>query len=121
MAKTDRNVSRARRHARVRRKVEGTSERPRLSVFKSAKHIYAQLIVDSEQRTIAGVSTASKSLKESCAKLNGVDSAKAVGKAIAELAQKVNVKNVVFDRGGFPYKGRVRALADSAREAGLEF
>lgn len=117
----DRNVSRTRRHDRVRRKVDGNSERPRLSIFKSARHMYAQIINDAEQKTIAGTSTVSKALKEKCESLNGIDAAKEVGKAIAELAQKHNVKKVVFDRGGFPYKGRVRALADSAREAGLDF
>ncbi len=117
---TQRNVVRKRVHKRVRSKVSGTTERPRLNVFRSLNHIYAQLIDDSTSATLAFASTVTK---KGADKLIGgnVEAAKTVGKMIAERAQEKGIKKVVFDRGGYLYHGRVKALADAAREAGLEF
>jgi large subunit ribosomal protein L18 len=112
----DRKVNRSRRHQRVRVHVEGTAERPRLAVFRSLNHLYAQVIDDSTSHTVAAASTVG--LK---AKGNGVSQAQEVGKAIAAKAKEKGVSQVVFDRGGFLYHGRIKALADAAREAGLEF
>lgn len=105
-------------HARVRRVVKGTAERPRLSVFRSNKQIYAQLINDIDGITIAAASSAQKDF---AVKGKKVDVAKEVGKQIADKASQAGIKAVVFDRGGFLYHGRVKALADGAREAGLQF
>ena len=110
--------ARARRHRRVRKKVRGTAERPRLAVFRSNKHIYAQLIDDVAGVTIASASTAEKGLTGSGAT---VEAASGVGKRIGERASAAGVTAAVFDRGGFRYHGRVAALADAARDAGLEF
>ena len=112
----DRKVNRTRRHRRVRVHVEGTKERPRLAVFRSLNHLYAQVIDDSASRTVAAASTVA--LK---AKGNGMTAAAEVGKEIAAKAKAAGVSSVVFDRGGFLYHGRIKALADAAREAGLEF
>ena len=112
----DRRESRHKRHRRVRVHVMGTAERPRLAVFRSLNHLYAQLIDDSTSHTLASVSTVN--LK---AKKNGVAEAAQVGRAIADRAKSAGVSTVVFDRGGFLYHGRIKALADAAREAGLEF
>ena len=101
---------------RVRKKLSGDAEKPRLSVFKSAKHIYAQLVDDVAKKTLA----ASSSLKID-GKMKGVDQAKKVGAEIANLAKSKNISQVVFDRNGFQYHGRIKALADGAREAGLKF
>ena len=111
-------VGRERRKLRIRKKISGTAERPRLSVFRSAKHIYAQVIDDTSGTTLAHASTLSKD-----AKLDGTksDDAKAVGKLIADLCKKKNVTKVVFDRNGYLYHGRIVALAEGAREAGLDF
>jgi large subunit ribosomal protein L18 len=112
----DRKGARARRHRRVRVRVSGTGQRPRLSVFRSLHHVYAQLIDDQTGRTLAAASTTQlKSGKKD------VEAAAAVGRAIAEKAKAAGVTAAVFDRGGFLYHGRVKALADAAREAGLEF
>jgi large subunit ribosomal protein L18 len=110
---------RQRRHRRVRKKVSGTEVRPRLAVFRSNKHIYAQVIDDVAGRTLAAASTADVSLKET----NGsnIDAATKVGSLVAERAKAAGVDKVVFDRGGFRYHGRVAALADAARAGGLEF
>jgi large subunit ribosomal protein L18 len=113
--------SRTRRHTRVRRKIAGTSERPRLVVFKSTKHLYAQLVNDAENRTITGVSTLSPDLREKCNTMKGMDCAKLIGEAIAAKALAKNITQVVYDRGGFPYTGKVKLIADSAREKGLKF
>jgi large subunit ribosomal protein L18 len=113
--------SRVRRHERVRKKVTGTAERPRLVVFRSAKHIYAQLVNDLEQKTITGVSSLSPELKEKCAKANGIETAKIVGEAIAAKASEKKITQVVYDRGGFGYVGRIKAVAEAAREKGLKF
>jgi len=112
----DRKVNRAKRHRRVRVHVAGSKERPRLAVFRSLNHLYAQLIDDSESRTLASASTLQMK-----AKGNGVAQAAEVGKEIAARAKAAGVSSVVFDRGGFLYHGRIKALADAAREAGLEF
>src|SRR5688572_20461413 len=115
-----RRQSRARIHTRVRRKVRGTAERPRLAVFKSLQHIYAQVIDDANGRTIAQASTADKDLKGTHAGANAA-AAKAVGALIAERVREAGVTRVVFDRAGYRYHGNIKALADAAREKGLEF
>ena len=114
-----RTEARARVRIRVRQKVRGAAERPRLAVFKSGRHIYAQVIDDSKGVTVASASTNDKAVKTK----NGSTSAAAaeVGKRVAEAAKKAGVTSVVFDRGGFLFHGRVKALADAAREGGLEF
>ncbi|MDR1313367.1 MAG: 50S ribosomal protein L18 [Deltaproteobacteria bacterium] len=109
------------RQKRVRRKVTGTQERPRLSVFRSARHIYAQLIDDSTGATLVAASTLTGAVKGSLAGLKKAEQAKAVGKAVAELALGKGYVAVVFDRNGFLYHGRVKALSEGAREAGLKF
>ncbi len=109
-----------RRKERVRKKVHGTAERPRLSVFRSNKHTYAQLIDDSAKRTIAAASSENNTLNAD-AKANKTEKAKKVGAIVAELAIKSGVTSVVFDRNGYLYHGRVKALAEGAREAGLKF
>ena len=114
--RTDRKVSRLKRHRRVRVHVTGTKERPRLAVYRSLNHVYAQLIDDAGSHTLAAASTVA--LK---AKGNGIEEAAKVGKEIAAKAKAGGVSSVVFDRGGFLYHGRIKALADAAREAGLEF
>ncbi len=107
---------------RIRKRVTGTAERPRLLVYRSLKQIYAQLVDDSAQRTLCAVSSLSEGLREQAAAAKGKSgAARVVGKAIAEEAKKKNVTRVVFDRNGYLYHGRVKALADAAREAGLEF
>jgi len=116
LKQTDRNGARQRRHQRVRGKVRGTAERPRLAVYRSLTHTYAQVIDDSSGRTLAAAST----LELKTGK-NDLTAAEAVGKAIAGKATKAGVARVVFDRGGYIYHGRVKALADAARAAGLEF
>ncbi|GAB4575863.1 MAG: 50S ribosomal protein L18 [Anaerolineae bacterium] len=122
MAKTDKKrVARLRRHRRVRAKLFGTSERPRLNVFRSSEHIYAQVIDDVAGHTLASASTIDGELRKQCEGLNKTEAARLVGKAIAERAKKAGITTVVFDRGGWKYQGRVRALAESAREGGLEF
>lgn len=115
--KQDKNVARLRRHRRVRGKIAGTAERPRLDVFRSSKHIYAQIIDDVSGTTIVAASSLEKGFGD-----NGgnVEAAAKVGKLIAEKALAKGIKTVVFDRGGFVYHGRVKALADGAREGGLE-
>ena len=109
---------RVRRHRRVRKKVSGTAERPRLAVFRSNKHIYVQAIDDLSGRTIASASTMEADLRSSTGAT--VDAAKKVGKLVGERAKAAGVSTVVFDRGGFKYHGRIAAVADGAREAGLE-
>jgi large subunit ribosomal protein L18 len=110
---------RARRHARVRRKVAGTAERPRLAVFRSNKHMVAQVIDDATGRTLAAASTVEADLRST--PTGNKSAAAAVGRLVAERAKAAGVTAVVFDRGGFIYHGRVASLADAAREAGLEF
>jgi large subunit ribosomal protein L18 len=114
---------RQRRHwrARERHDLKGSTERPRLNVFRSTKHIFVQVIDDSKGHTIAAASTLDATIRAQAKDLNKVEESKRVGKLIAERAQAAGVKQVVFDRGGFRYHGRVKALADASREAGLEF
>jgi large subunit ribosomal protein L18 len=114
--RTDRKVNRLKRHKRVRVHVNGTKERPRLAVFRSLNHVYVQLIDDAGSHTLAAASTVALKTKG-----NGMDEAAKVGKEIAAKAKAAGVTSVVFDRGGFLYHGRIKALADAAREAGLEF
>jgi large subunit ribosomal protein L18 len=113
----DRNGIRQRIHDRIRRKMAGTAERPRLSVYRSLNHIYAQVIDDQQGVTLVSASTLALKSKTG----GNVAAAKEVGKTVAELAVKQGIKKVVYDRGGFLYHGRIKALADAAREAGLEF
>ena len=113
----NKNLERQRRHARIRTKVSGSAACPRLCVFRSNKHIQAQIIDDVKGVTLASCSSVELKLPTS----GNVEAAKQVGKEIASRAQKANIKNVVFDRGGYIYHGRVKALAEAAREAGLEF
>jgi len=110
--------ARAKRHRRVRKRVSGTTERPRLAVFRSNRHIYAQVIDDTSGRTLAAASTAEPELRSGSTAT--VDAAKAVGQLIGERAKAAGISRVVFDRGGFRYHGRVAALCDGARAAGLE-
>jgi large subunit ribosomal protein L18 len=117
----DRNEARQRRHLRIRKSLVGTPERPRLCVFRSSVHIYAQLIDDRAGRTLAAASTLDPEIRERAAAAKKADAGKMVGQLIARRAQERGVRRVVFDRGGYVYHGRVRALADGAREAGLEF
>jgi len=113
--------SRVRRHARGRRRISGSSQRPRLAIFKSTKHLYAQLVDDSKNHTITGVSTLSPALRERCDKLTGVECAKVIGETIAQAALDRKISEVVFDRGGFKYMGKVKILAEAARAKGLKF
>ena len=112
---------RIRRHLRVRKRVTGTIERPRLSIFRSNIHIYAQVINDADSRTLVAASTKDATLADSLKGKTKIERAKAVGQLIAERAKAAGIEKVVFDRGGFKYHGRVQALADAAREAGLNF
>ena len=121
MANVRREIARKRRHERVRKKVAGTTERPRLNVYRSLENIYAQVIDDVTGNTLVSASTVDKELRSQLAPLNKTDQAKAVGKAVAERALAKGINQVVFDRGGFPYHGRVKALADGSREGGLAF
>ena len=116
--KIEKKEIRSRIHKRIRRKLTGTSERPRLAIFRSVAHIYAQVIDDGAGKTLVSASSVDKD-----GKTNGgnVAAAKAIGKLVAQRAKEKGIKSVVFDRGGFKYHGRVKALADAAREAGLEF
>lgn len=114
-------VGRERRKLRIRKRVNGTSERPRLSVFRSARHIYAQVIDDTSGKTIAAASTLSKDLEGQLAESTKVDAAKKVGQLIAKACKDKGITKIVFDRNGYLYHGRVSALAQAAREAGLEF
>ncbi len=122
MASTNvKKQARLKRKQRIRRKVTGTQDRPRLSVFRSAKHIYAQVIDDTMGRTLAAASTMEKDLKEGTGFENKVAKAFHIGKLVAERAKESGVAQVVFDRNGFMYHGRVKALSDGAREGGLNF
>ncbi len=112
-----RNVIRQRVHARVRQRMQGTTERPRLNVYRSLNHIYVQIIDDRTGQTLVSASTLSAKLKTG----GNVAAAREVGKLVAERAQEKGIKKVVFDRGGYLYHGRIKALADAAREGGLEF
>lgn len=119
--KTPKSSIRRRNHARVRKHISGTSERPRLCVFRSANHMYAQVIDDTKGITLVTASTLDGAIKDSLGHSGNIESAKAVGKLVAERAVEKGITTVVFDRGGYVYHGRVKALADAAREAGLAF
>ena len=118
MARDSRRVIRTRIHQRIRSRVSGTRERPRLAVFRSVNHIYAQVIDDGQGHTLVAAASTEKDLRGRGGNLEG---AKQIGKAVAERAKEKGIRKVVFDRGGYLYHGRVKALADAAREAGLEF
>ena len=121
MANNSRAVARARRHVRVRKNVMGTAERPRLNVFRSVSAIYAQVIDDQSGRTLVSASTVDHELREKVKGLKKSEQAKMIGQAVAERAKSQGISAVVFDRGGYRYFGRVKALADGAREGGLQF
>ncbi|ASS76913.1 50S ribosomal protein L18 [Tumebacillus algifaecis] len=121
ITKGDKNKARKRRHFRVRRKVTGTALRPRLNVFRSSKHIYAQVIDDATGTTLASASTVDPALKGEVGHGGNIDAATKVGELVAKRAIEKGITNVVFDRGGYLYHGRIAALAAAAREAGLEF
>lgn len=121
MAKETRSQARQRRHDRVRRKVSGSTERPRLNVFRSLHHITAQVIDDSVGNTVVSASSLEAELHEQVSGKNKVDQAKVIGKVLAERAKEKGIEKVVFDRGGYRYHGRIKALADASREGGLEF
>jgi large subunit ribosomal protein L18 len=116
-----RRQARLKRQVRVRRQVQGTGERPRLCIFRSSRHIYAQIIEDASGKTLVAASTLNKDVAGALDYSGNIDAAKAVGAAIARKALEQNIQQVVFDRNGFLYHGRVKALADAAREAGLSF
>jgi large subunit ribosomal protein L18 len=119
--KNQRETARQNRKGRIRKRIFGTEQRPRLSVFRSAKHIYAQLVIDSTGSTILAASTLSPDLRAEIGDLDKSDAAKKVGQWIGKKALEKNIQRVVFDRNGFLYHGRVKALADGARESGLVF
>ena len=121
LRKESKNVARKKRHIRVRKNVFGTPERPRLNIYRSLSNIYAQIINDSTGRTLVSASTLDKELQGQVEYGGNIEAAKAVGKLVAERAKANGIEKVVFDRGGYIYHGRVAALADAAREAGLEF
>lgn len=112
---------RKRIHVRVRKKIRGSGDRPRLNVFRSASHIYAQVIDDDQGRTLASASTVDKEIREQNRNGGNLAAARVVGSRIAERATRLGIKRVVYDRGGYLFHGRVKALADAAREGGLEF
>ncbi|HEY4846181.1 MAG TPA: 50S ribosomal protein L18 [Candidatus Dormibacteraeota bacterium] len=117
----DRRATRIRRHIRLRTHLEGGPKRPRLAIFRSLHHVYAQVIDDASGRTLAAASTTDADLRKSLKSPSGAEGAAAVGKSVAERALKSGIETVVFDRGGFPYHGRIKALAEAARNAGLKF
>jgi large subunit ribosomal protein L18 len=119
--KISRQEVRVKKHKKIRNKISGTPERPRLAVFRSNMHIYAQIIDDINGTTIVAASTVEKAVKDTLEKTNDTAAATAVGKAVAEKAVAKGIEAVVFDRGGYVYHGKVQALADAAREAGLKF
>jgi len=121
MANNSRSVARIRRHARVRKSISGSPERPRLNVFRSVTEIYAQVIDDQSGHTLASASSVDGELRAKMDGLNKTEQAKLVGQTVAERAKNKGITSVVFDRGGFRYMGRIKALADGARESGLQF
>ena len=121
VSKESRSKVRVKKHERLRNRFAGTAERPRLAVFRSNNHMYAQIIDDTVGNTLVSASTLEKDVKAELEKTNDVAAAAYVGKVIAEKAKAKGINTVVFDRGGFIYQGKVKALADAAREAGLEF
>ncbi len=121
VSKESRTKVRLNKHRRIRNRFSGTAERPRLAVFRSNNHMYAQIIDDSVGNTLVAASTLQKDVKAELEKTNNVDAAAYLGKVIAQKALEKGITEVVFDRGGFIYQGKVKALADAAREAGLKF
>lgn len=121
ISKIDKNAVRQKRHSRVRRNLSGTAEAPRLNVYRSLNHIYVQVIDDTKGVTIASASTMEKAVKAQVAEMTKVEAAKVVGKLAGERAKAKGIEAVVFDRGGYLYTGRVKAVAEGAREAGLNF
>ena len=121
MPEIDRRVARLRRHGRVRKRIVGTLERPRLNVFRSLRHIHAQVMDDGQGHTLASASTIDAEVAAQLQGLTKTEQARVVGKVLAERALSQGINKVVFDRGGYAYHGRVKALADAAREGGLEF
>jgi large subunit ribosomal protein L18 len=121
MARKSRNQARLKRHRRVRKRIFGTAETPRLNVFRSLTEIYAQVIDDQAGHTIISASTLDKDLRSAVDGKSKIEQAEAVGETVAQRAVEAGIKKVVFDRGGFRYMGRVKALADGARKGGLEF
>lgn len=121
MAKKSRNEARLRRHRRVRKKIFGSPERPRMNVFRSSKEIYVQIIDDFQGHTLVSASSIDKDLSSGMDGLSNMEQAQKVGQVIAERAKKIGIDQVVFDRGGYKYIGRVKAMAEAAREGGLEF
>lgn len=119
--KKSRKVVRLNKHRRIRNNIKGTAARPRLAVFRSDNHIYAQIIDDTKAHTLVAASTMEKDVQSKVDKTSNIEGAKAVGTAIAEKALAKGIDQVVFDRGGYLYHGRIKALADAAREAGLKF
>jgi len=117
----DRNKERLRIHKRIRTKVYGSSERPRLCVYRSSRYVYAQIVDDSQGKTLAAASTIEKELRGECKGTANIEASKLVGKTIAERAKSKGIEAVVFDRGGYLYHGRVKAVAEAARESGLKF
>lgn len=121
MAGKNRSIARIRRHARVRKHLSGTSERPRLNVFRSITDIYAQVIDDQTGHTLVSASSVDNEMRKKMKGLNKTEQAKLVGQTVADRAKSKGITSVVFDRGGFRYMGRIKALADGARENGLQF
>ena len=121
VSKVSRSEVREEKHRRMRRHIIGTPERPRMAVFRSNNHMYVQIIDDVAKTTLVSASTLQKDVKEKLEKTNDVAAAAYLGTVIAKKAQEAGIKSVVFDRGGFIYQGKIQALADAAREAGLEF
>ena len=121
VSKVSRSKVREEKHRRMRRHIIGTPERPRMAVFRSNNHMYVQIIDDVAKTTLVSASTLQKDVKEKLEKTNDVAAATYLGTVIAKKAQEAGIKSVVFDRGGFIYQGKIQALADAAREAGLEF
>ncbi len=121
VSKQSRSEVRVKKHNRIRNRFAGTAERPRLAVFRSNNHVYAQIIDDTVGKTLVAASTVEKEVKAELEKTNDVDAAAYVGTVVAKRALEKGIKGVVFDRGGFIYHGKIQALADPAREAGLEF
>ena len=121
VSKESRQKARVKKHMKIRNRFSGTAERPRLAVFRSNNHMYAQIIDDTVGNTLVAASTVEKAVKAELEKTNNVDAAAYLGTVIAKRAIEKGIKEVVFDRGGFIYQGKIAALADAAREAGLEF
>lgn len=121
VSKKTRSVVRQNKHKKIRNHISGTAERPRLAVFRSNNHMYAQVIDDTVGKTLVSASTLDKDVKAECEKTNNLDAAAVVGKVVAKRALEKGITTVVYDRGGYIYEGKVKALAEAAREAGLEF